>query len=744
MMNIEDWLIKQKQLYQNQTLPNQAPPLSPHPVSGQWQNSNYMKTKFWWSGGASQEACDQIELASNSNLTEIAVLTFGPVQTFLGGGQKLRDWAVASWLCHYLTAVLIYRWQQHGGKVLLPLHHSSEFLNWLEEKPVNAEKFWQAELPNVITGLHPNSPDWLSNFSNVLYQEWGKFIECLENVVINYSPKLLNGQGWRVIRSDNQYLWSVYAETKSFQIETVSKDIESLHQLIESRKVGRQWEGTWWGGRTSPSDGCLSIWHPGLRLVYQEGGTWGLPHHQIEEWWKRAAEESRLSGLFSSDDRLNSIELVKRLASVPEIIEPTLEQLWGKKPPACPWERFPDRTAVAAAWVPTTATAEKWNQGLEFLYEYFSKKPRDWGMPTVDRINLEREDLRQDVFFHPQVLERRNFEEPQIEDWQDSVPFGWENTIEWTVGWRGDGDNMGKWLSGEQYQKLNLLWCQWHPTPQMIAQYNLGINPLVFENNSKRQVELPHILDLSVLFGLWNRLLYPLTEKHHNGKVIFAGGDDFLLLGPLTEAISLTNDLYRLWRGDASPLTQPLNPPVDGWVQYEDEIYPVPGQKMDFSLGVVIAQRRIPQSLWHRGLNQAYKEAKNRGKNRVCVRILFNSGQSLDWVCPWPLWNLLMSIQPVNVNQTELNSWDKLLGYLESTRLQENSISTVQSLLETLWASVGIPLTWAEIIRISGREFLTEIESWSWWINWISLKAFLARQERERQKWLQLLAEGKQ
>lgn len=735
-MNVENWLTKQQRLYQ--TLPQALPTVSFHPVSGECQQSPHLMSEFWWGGGASREACKQINLINSAELTRVAVLSFGPVQTFLGSGQRLRDWAVASWLCHYLTAVLIYRWEERGGQVLLPLHRSSSLVNWLRGTQSTDERFWQAELPNVITGLHPGGADWLEDFTQVLYQEWGNFLAHLEEEVVNYSPRLLNGQGWRVIHSDNQYLWSVYAEGKPFQIETVSEDIDALHQLIESRKLGRQWEGTWWGGRTSPSAGSLSIWHPGLRLV-DRGGTWGLPDDQIKEWWEKAAEESRsrLSGLISSDDQLNSIEFARRLASVPEIIEPVLKRLWDRNPPPCPWGRFPDRTAIAAAWVATSVNARVWNQEVEFWHEYHTgnKPSYEWGMPKVDEQSPR--------FAHPRVLERRNIEDDSaIADWETTVS-GWESTVEWTVGWRGDGDNMGKWLSGEQYKKLQLLWSRWHPTPDAIAQYNLGISAPAIPSNSARQIDLPHILDLSVLFGLWNQLLYALTEKHHNAKVIFAGGDDFLLLGPLTEAISLTSNLYQLWRGETSPLTQPLDVPVDGWVQYGSEIYPVPGKKMDFSLGVVIAQRRIPQSLWHRGLNQAYKKAKNQGRNRVCVQVLYNSGQSLEWVCPWPLWELLMPIEPIASDQTELNRWEKLLSYLESTRLQQYSISAVRDLLETLWASVGIRLTWQQVLDVGRRDFLREIENWQWWIDWISFKAFLARQKRERDKWIERVTGGK-
>jgi hypothetical protein len=736
-MDLKDWLTQQQKLYPNQSLTEDTPTISIHPASGNWQNSQYMKSQFWWGGGATQEACNQIESANKAELTQVAVLTFGPVQTFLGGGQRLRDWAVASWLCHYLSAVLIYRWEEYGGKVLLPLHYSSDLIKWFRgSESVNAERFWQAELPNVITGLHPEEPNWLENIQLVINQEWGRFLEGFEQEVIKKYPNLLNGQGWRVIHHDHQYFWSVYAKSGQLQVGRIAEEIDSLHQYIESEKIGRKWQSTWWGGRTSPSDGCLSIWHPGLRLITQ-GGTWGLPDNQIKEWWEeKATEKTRLSGLFSSSDRLNSIELVKRLASVPEIIQPTLQCLWGKTPPPCPWAIFPDRTAVAAAWVTTESNASSiWNKQIQKLErDYFSDAPKKskWGMPLADQCGL---------FYHPRALERRNIEDKElVEIWETDVPKSWESTIEWTVGWRGDGDNMGKWLSGEQYKTLKLLWSQWHPTPEISAKYELGMTPVIVPANSPRKIELPHILDLSVLFSSWNKLLYSLTEKHHHGKVIFAGGDDFLLLGPLTEAIALTSNLHRLWTGETTPLTQPLQPFVDGWVRYQDdEIYPVPGKQMNFSLGIVIAQRRIPQSLWHRGLNQAYKEAKNQGRNRVCLRVLFNSGQSLEWVCPWPLWNLLMPIEPITTDQTELNRWEKLLFYLESSRLRDVSIFTVGELIETLWASVGIPLTWEQVLA-HRQEFEKEIKDWQWWINWISLKAFLARQQRERQKWLEKIS----
>ena len=683
----------------------------------------------------------------NSNLTQISVLTFGPVQAFLGGGQRLRDWAVASWLCHYLTAAIIYRWEnQYQGRVLLPLTSDCELLQWLnsaETYQPNAAKFWRASLPNVITGLHPPNPDWHKLCRNLVREEWMRLIENLETITVHHPnyQKLINGVGWKVIKRDCQYLWSVYSDSLSLDKTRVAETIARLHQRIEAQKQGRTWEGTWWGGRTSPSDGRLSIWHPGLQPIDNPQGKWGMPYGELNRWWSALAEWENLSGMFSSSDRLNSLELIRRLSSFPDIIEATLERIWHKSPPQCPWGRFPDRTAAAATWVVDRVSSQQWNDKVGKWQARFMSQSQGiilsqnrWGIDKVD----ERE-----YYAHPRVLERRNVRDrfksdvnmpEKLEQWREAIPEFWDSTIEWTVGWRGDGDNIGDWLSGKQQEKLGLHESQWHLSAEKLTQYRPSIANLA-ANSIYHSLNLLQIFNLLTLFQFWNELLARLTEECYYGKVIFSGGDDFLLLGSLADAISLTEKLYLLWSGEETKITSPTAD--EGWVVENDtqEVYPVPGKLMTFSLGVVIAQRRVPQSLWHRGLERAYKEAKQAGKNRVCLNVLFNSGQSFTWICPWSLWMLLMSVHPETTTKTKLNRWEKLLFYLEKTH-SEPSITTVSQLLITLFDSVGISLTWGAIKQAAGKDGRQEIKDWQWWRDWVTIKVFLARQELQREQWV--------
>ncbi|VEP14891.1 conserved hypothetical protein [Hyella patelloides LEGE 07179] len=691
----------------------------------------------------------QIESVSQQ-YTQVGVLTFSPVQAFLGGGRKLRDWAVGSWLCHYLTAAIIDRWERDlKGKVLMPLTYNCKLSKWLSnerEYPIT-EEFWRASLPNVITGLH-SQDNWQEIAKSLVREEWQKLVKNLETVTIrpeNYRHSI-NGIGWKTIKRDCDCLWSVYSDSFPLDPSTLPETISQLHQRIDTQKQGRRWNKSWWAGRTSPTDASLSIWHPGMQPIDnpQGKGRWGMPYGELNLWWEKLASSHRKTGIFDSSDRLNSLELIKRLSSLPKIIEPTLEQIWSRKPPLCPWERFPDSSAAAATWIVDGVAANYWNKQISSWQKTFlpkSKASAKWGIDKVDKNDFN--------YGHPRVLERRNvrdywksrfqkfkkIQQNKLAKWDATIPASWDCTIEWTVGWRGDGDDIGSWISEEQFQKLRLDKEQWHLAEDKFTRHR-GIHWHPNGYQLYQDCNLARIFNFLTLFQFWNELLIHLSEKEHYGKVIFAGGDDFLVLGGLHDAIPLTSNLYRLWRGEATTITSPTED--EGWVKFEPEQqrYPVPGKFINFSLGIVIAQRRIPQSLWHRGLEKAYKEAKLAGKNRVCLNILFNSNQSFKWICPWSLWTLLMEeTQPDTQVNTALNRWEKLLFYIERTKPQANSRTQVKKLLTALLESVGIALNWDNVRRAVRNDGRQEIENWQWWQDWVSIRAFLARQQLKQEQW---------
>jgi CRISPR-associated protein Cmr2 len=69
------------------------------------------------------------------------------------------------------------------------------------------------------------------------------------------------------------------------------------------------------------------------------------------------------------------------------------------------------------------------------------------------------------------------------------------------------------------------------------------------------------------------------------------------------------------------------------------------GQPIHLSVGFVWAGGSVPQRDILQHCREAEKRAKKLGKNRVTIRIVFNSGQYVQWTCPWQNLSVLKQYQ---------------------------------------------------------------------------------------------------
>jgi len=104
------------------------------------------------------------------------------------------------------------------------------------------------------------------------------------------------------------------------------------------------------------------------------------------------------------------------------------------------------------------------------------------------------------------------------------------------------------------------------------------------------------------------------------GRIIFAGGDDFLgLFYPAKQPTDALDWLCKfkpeVWHKgrDGKPDPKPITP----------------------SIGFVWAAPQVPQRDVLQHCDLAERNAKDGGRDRVALRVLFNSGNFLEWVCPW-------------------------------------------------------------------------------------------------------------
>jgi len=123
------------------------------------------------------------------------------------------------------------------------------------------------------------------------------------------------------------------------------------------------------------------------------------------------------------------------------------------------------------------------------------------------------------------------------------------------------------------------------------------------------------------------------------GRVVYAGGDDFLgvlyseesstekepeKIKPF-EAFDWLLNLQNQWKDLQNTIENELRFKNDG--KHDN--------RFTFSVGFVWAGHQVPQRDILQHCREAEKRAKNLDRDRVTIRVVFNSGQFVQWTCPW-------------------------------------------------------------------------------------------------------------
>ena len=170
-------------------------------------------------------------------------------------------------------------------------------------------------------------------------------------------------------------------------------------------------------------------------------------------------------------------------------------------------------------------------------------------------------------------------------------------------GWfQGDGDKAGKFLrdlSESETHDFSFAMRQWGEK----LDTNLPKSPRYLLTKDKQKQET--------------------SIKNYDGRVVYAGGDDFLGV------------LYRNYP----------NPKLTGYeciewlTEFEsakdNSIWKQHKQPISVSVGFVWVGAKVPQREILQHCRRAEKAAKTNGRDRLAIRILFNSGNYLEWICPW-------------------------------------------------------------------------------------------------------------
>ena len=186
---------------------------------------------------------------------------------------------------------------------------------------------------------------------------------------------------------------------------------------------------------------------------------------------------------------------------------------------------------------------------------------------------------------------------------------------QWTGWFMGDGDEVGKHLQNLAKKDNG---------DDEIHQFSDAIRKWGEEFYDSFPKKLGSIANANTIEDPQKDNVFP--EKL--GRIVYAGGDDFLGI---------------IYNPDFS---KKPHQKISGFVAYQwlltlKKKWKEHKQGINVSVGFVWVAGSVPQRDVLQHCREAEKVAKSLGRDRVTIRVVFNSGQYVQWTCPWCYLNIL-------------------------------------------------------------------------------------------------------
>jgi len=239
-----------------------------------------------------------------------------------------------------------------------------------------------------------------------------------------------------------------------------------------------------------------------------------------------------------------------------------------------------------------------------------------------------------------------------------------------------DGDQIGKWLSGENMPKLK---------DQVASHLSQNVNP-----EEKRKLTPSFHAQFSEALANYSARLAKRVVEKYEGLLIYAGGDDVLCIVPADKALDCAADLRALFKGNSEVLSDKKRTYEFGITQHgfvlADEFYPliVPGPAMDASCGIAVGHYKYPLQALVREAHAAEKRAKKKytkkdekGKydsGAFALSLIKRSGEIIYWGGSWK--SMALAVYRDFTRKTEKNQFSCRFPYalaelLKPYRLEE-------------------------------------------------------------------------
>jgi len=514
-------------------------------------------------------------------MTEIVytAISFAPVQGFIEKSRKLRDLYGASLILSYLSQKIVEKAKEHlgNGSVISPglIHHQEGMPNRILVKGELTREIVQNTLLGEWQGILRICREWVEDNIGIPEDQYHWSQEQLQKK--NHSNKV-KGEWERW----GSHTWEIFVGWGRFDPDEPEKNlIKAAMDDLETRKLKRDWTAVNWTGESSSLSGTDAI------------------------AWPRLGQDLDPITLLSKTERLRF-----SIGEQHQLTESRKKQFKDEQ------ELFYRRLS----WVldaPEQRKGKAHKMLLEKLRDYEEDKKdnhEDIGRYIAVNERLSIPELVKRLITYDKIDEKEPDDQklkiPRLKKHKDDPEFKdiYREAGYWTGWFMGDGDRVGDKL-------------------KQLAETNVG--------NLQKQEQ--GLLKFSELMRGWGRDFESRKDLFPGGKgrVIYAGGDDFMgvLYSEETQtkeapeklkAIEAWNWLLQLpeqWKNLQNDLAEELN--------FKDE------NRFTYSVGFVWAGHSVPQRDVLQHCREAEKRSKSLGRDRVTIRVVFNSGQYVQWTCPW-------------------------------------------------------------------------------------------------------------
>lgn len=202
-----------------------------------------------------------------------------------------------------------------------------------------------------------------------------------------------------------------------------------------------------------------------------------------------------------------------------------------------------------------------------------------------------------------------------------------------------DGDEIGKWLSGEKLPKIEKAYNS-ETWQNLQPDFKKELSEIKVSNGKKLLSPAIHASISTALRNYAIEFVRKIVEEEHLGKLIYAGGDDLLAFVNLEDLLDVMEKLRWAFSGqiiinNSNGEIEPKLNEKTGFVLKDGVYLLTMGSEATCSMGVVIAHYKEPLRYVFAKAKQMNKKAKSNGRDSFGIALIRRSGEEREGVAKW-------------------------------------------------------------------------------------------------------------